>query len=248
MAVILNAETHHLTRSTGLPNHELPYTVMGWVKPLGLSPSYRPAFGLWSDTGNIDYVFGANAYFTSYTDGPGGAWDTGNFYKPRVNQWFHFTLFRLDASYMVFAINGKWSTYRISNNQTGRASPTTLSIGDSPWGGEYGNHLQIYTRFWERVLSLNEVREEMYSTSPVHTAQLYGDWRMDRPSDLGRDYSGRQNNLTVNGSPSFSPEIPPPLKVVSPKIYPGAWEEVIFSWHKVYKAQSYNIPIHQLGI
>lgn len=251
-AVRINASGEILQRTTSLPL-STSFTMCGWAK-LTMRPSSWQYWGIENGLSNGDtYInlgYNVSNEFKLSVTGLAGDFDS----YPPDGTWIFWAM--TNAGTGTSDCNGYWAkageTFEVASTTGLNFTVAHFSIGNNSWN-EYMNGAFAFTKVYNVPLSAAELYREMYSKEPVKTAGL-NLWSPHYAGNIerARDYSGHGRHFTEGGTLTDEPGPDIKWDEIKPIFFGYSTEEdieeVIFSWHEIYKPRSQNIPVHQLNL
>ncbi len=160
-----------------------PFTVMGWMQ-FSTIPSAGNYRDVWDTQGDIGIGLKAsNLNIGSATIDQTGATTIA------AGQWYHYCLVRLTKTTFTAFLNGK---VEINGTMSDGGTATAMNLGiyDTAGTGSMGGS-QEGLKIWQRVLSLDQIKAEMYFLEPQSEDQLLGYWPLEYYAPPNRQIEGR---------------------------------------------------------
>jgi hypothetical protein len=173
-AVDLSNDADHVTLGR-YPRTVASFTFMAWVKPIGRQPNFSAIFCTDADP-NVAQEIGLQFANDNNELGylwTGGRWWWGSSLVVRPDEWSHVAL-TIDSTGATVYVNGRPSKDNI------RLAPIDLSklvftLGTYHyWSSRNFKGLIDEVAFYDRCLSLEEVRRDMHRTKSRNDAGLFG--------------------------------------------------------------------------
>ena len=170
-----------LKRTVNCPSRTA-FTAMAWMRPTSAS-NYLYGPVLSNDGGGSEQCY---EIYYDYTSSKLVIWNTSDGYTGSasitINNWYHVTMIG-SATELLGYLNGVLDVTAATYSMT----PTTLFFGSDSWA-EAGNAvcqgMLSCFKVWDRVLSVDEIKAEMYFAMPVSCVGLNSCYPMPNRQDL----------------------------------------------------------------
>lgn len=185
------------------------FTTTAWVKPIGAQTSYAGLMFMRSAIGNK----GTGLYIT--TDNTlRFSWNEGGYnFNPGMalpdNQWSHIAMV-VNATGVTIYVNGVGVRNTRANATVTFDAPFKIGIDPSNNSRTFKGEMDEIT-FYNRALSQNEIREQMYLTknnptgSPATDPALLGYFQFNETPGLGQTYDKTGGNIaTFSGTAALT--------------------------------------------
>lgn len=196
----IDATTKYLTRTSSPLNHNVPYTWCTWFETTTSNDKKCNLMVL--DRGTFTDMDRARPF---WFEAPLDIEVSGNLTSGTINltlgrKWF-IAIVRRSTTLLEGYVD---CVLDVSNTTdvSGRGTATRMSMGALPEGSEGTDNCILYPSIaWQAALTIDELRRQMQSITPVRRAHLFGFWPMlPGTGNRGRDLSGNGKHWTETGS------------------------------------------------
>ena len=211
MAIRFDAVGDRFFRISDLLDYGSAYTVCFWLRLSVDMDAYVNFFSLNDDSDdNIDYL-------GTISDGTtlqlyvatGGSAASQNGTNLSVGTWYHVSIVRESLTVAKFYVNGILDG-TVTKDVTGRTSVTRMDVALAHSSANYQfNGLVADVKAWSSALTIEELKNEMWTVLPRRFANIYGFWPCFSGAIRLKDYSGNGRDWTAGGT--LTDESSPPV-------------------------------------
>jgi hypothetical protein len=197
MSVRFDAAGEYLRRTTGLPNIQATYTLMGWYY-ISVDRDFYGTLAILNNASNENDNLTLDADGTTVAIYAANTGVTGSTLS--VGQWYHLAMVRESSSVVKLYLNGVLDL--TNTTATGYFGATeNLYVGDLPGTGQGFNGRAAGFKMWDTALTQAEVQAEVYTLRPQRFTNLLS-WSPVFPGsgERTRDYSGNGYDWTETGT------------------------------------------------
>jgi hypothetical protein len=197
MAVIFNGSTaNYLGRTTGVLNHNAPYTWAVWFRVDALTDANIMMFGRTDDTAHEGISVDTSGNLAIYING-GASVAAGTV---STGVWYHGAMVRESNTSLKFYLDGVLQgtqTFDI----TGRAAAQTMALGTYLGSGSYDalTGRVESCKLWTTALTATQISDEAKFYNPANGASVWAWHPLTVHTDV-TDKSGNARNWTANGT------------------------------------------------
>jgi hypothetical protein len=221
MPSIYKAATAVLQRSAPIFDHNLPYTMMLWVRAAMHPSSYWGIIATGDEystvTGDIIFQWVDNSIVTRVYSSQGNSELSMHPLIP-LNTWIHLALVhRSDNVYEAYVNGLSVGTLAAMG---GKALATRFWIGAFGWASSSGfDGCVTNAKVWTHALTGPEVLTEAFSLALTRTANLWAHYPLIAAGDYS-DVSGNERHFIVSGGGAVTTSAETPPYIAPPPIEP----------------------------
>lgn len=210
-----DASTDRLLRTSGVLDHNSPYTVMCWIRPSSISGApciFAVSAGTYSANGEELYIsVSLGNRLTLYAvNGATDGFGSPNGSVLSTNTWYHVAIVRESTTSLKSYLNGVYEqTCTVSAASRTASSRMEFGAWSSGNNDPFSGRMHAI-KIWDVALTAAEIAQEMNTVAPRKLANLWG-WYPTRPGsgERAKDYSGNGRDFTEGGT--LTDDDPPPI-------------------------------------